>query len=528
MCSKNYRFLTPLFFVLACTQAGAQTASPVPRLVVNVVVDQLRTDYLEAFSDLYGADGFNRLLRDGRTYLQAEYPFRDVDRASAMACIMSGSTPYENGIVAESWMDRKTLRPVYCVDDNRYRGWLASEGYSPVALQVSTITDELKMATDGRALVYSIAPEADAAILSAGHAADCAFWLNDSTGYWSSTSYYGDYPEWALRYDSSSPLSERISGFVWKPVSSIVGNFNYFISNDDKRTFKHKFEGDRRVIEFKTSAFVNEEVNRFAEHCFDNTELGKDQVTDFLTLTYYAGNFDHKPISDCPVELQDTYVRLDGEISRLIKLLESHVGAGRFLLVLTSTGYMDDEFTNLEKYKIPTGEFSITRASALLNMYLMAIYGQGKYVEAEYGTQLFLNQKLIEEKQLNMSDVLTRSSAFLMQMAGVKDVYTSQRLALGAWTSGVSRIRNSFNINRSGDIYIEVSPGWKYVNEQTGEQDFIRASYVGFPVFFFGCNVRPETVKTPVSVDCIAPTLASFMRIRAPNACSTAPLSAIR
>ena len=126
-------------------------------------------------------------------------------------------------------------------------------------------------------------------------------------------------------------------------------------------------------------------------------------------------------------------------------MLEKKVGAGRFLLVVTSTGYTDDEITDFSKYRIPTGTFSVTRASALLNMYLMAVYGQGQYVETEFGSQLFLNQKLIEDKQLNLSDVLTRAQAFLIQMAGVKDVYTSQRLALSAGETEIRRLRNSFN-----------------------------------------------------------------------------------
>ena len=119
MHNRKYRFLTPLIIVLACTQVSAQTAAPVPRLVVNVIVDQLRTDYMEAFSELYGADGFNKLLREGRSYLHAQYPFHDIDRSSAVACVMTGTTPYENGIVGSQWMDRKNLRPVYCVDDTR-------------------------------------------------------------------------------------------------------------------------------------------------------------------------------------------------------------------------------------------------------------------------------------------------------------------------------------------------------------------------------------------------------------------------
>lgn len=528
MHNRSYRFLTPLILVLTWANMEAQTSSPVPRLVVNVTIDQLRTDYMEAFSALFGSDGFNRVVRDGRSYMAASYPFAHVDRASAMACIMTGTVPYDNGIVGERWLDRKTLRPTYCVDDPSCQGWLTSERFSPASLSVSTITDELKVATGGRALVYSIAPDADAAILGAGHAADGAFWIDDASGQWSGTSYYGQYPDWALRYDVPDRLSSRISDITWRPVSPIVENFNFFISPQESEGFSHKFTGDGKIREFKTSAYVNDEVTRFARHCLEQTEMGKDRVTDFLSLTYYAGTFDHKPVAECPVELQDTYVRLDMELAELIALLEKQVGAGRFLLVVTSTGYTDDELVDFSQYRIPTGTFSITRASSLLNMYLMAVYGEGKYVEAEFGSQLFLNQKLIEDKQLNLNDVLTRSQALLIQMAGVKDVYTSQRLALSMGEEAIRRLRNSFNQMRSGDIFIEVSPGWHMVNEETHEQTLERASYVDFPIFFFGCNVRPETVKTPVTVDCVAPTLARFMRIRAPNACSVAPLAAVR
>ena len=205
------------------------------------------------------------------------------------------------------------------------------------------------MATGGRALVYSIAPDADAAILAAGHAADGAFWIDNASGQWSSTSYYGQYPDWALRYDVSDRLSGRISDLSWTPISPIVENFNFFISPQESKGFTHKFTGDRKIYEFKTSAYVNDEVNRFAKHCLDHTELGEDLVTDFLSLTYYAGTFDHKPVAEVPVELQDTYVRLDLELAELITMLEKKVGAGRFLLVCSSTGYNDEENNQFSK-----------------------------------------------------------------------------------------------------------------------------------------------------------------------------------
>lgn len=525
---RSYRFLTPLIMALTWANLEAQTAHPVPKLVVNVMIDQLSSDYMEAFTPLFGSGGFNKILREGRSYMDASYPFARIDRASAVACVMTGSVPYENGIVGERWMDRATLRPAYCVDDATCQGWLTSETYSPASLNVSTITDELKVATGGRALVYGIAPDADAALFSAGHAADGAFWIDDASGQWCSTSYYGIYPNWALHYDVAARLGTRISELEWTPVTSGAGNFNYFISSEEKKNFKHKFSGDGKFRSFKASACVNDEVNRFVMHCLNSTELGADHVTDYLAITYYAGTFEHKPVSECPVELLDTYVRLDLKLAELITALEKKVGVGNFLLVVTSTGYADDETPDLSQYRIPSGTFNVTRASALLNMYLMAVYGQGRYVETEFGSQLFLNRKLIEDKQLNLSEVLERSQAFLIQMSGVKDVYTSERLALSSGNPGITLLRNGFNLMRSGDIFVEALPGWTVVNNDTKEQTLTRASYFAFPLFFFGCNVRPETIKVPVSVDCIAPTVARFMRIRAPNACSVAPLSAVR
>ena len=142
---------------------------------------------------------------------------------------MTGTVPYDNGIVGEHWMDRKTLRPMYCVDDATCEGWLTSEKYSPVALNVSTVTDELKMATGGRGFGVQHCPGCDAAILAAGHAADGAFWIDNASGQWSSTSYYGQYPDWALRYDVSDRLSGRIFRTVLDSNQSDCREFQFLL-----------------------------------------------------------------------------------------------------------------------------------------------------------------------------------------------------------------------------------------------------------------------------------------------------------
>lgn len=512
--------------LMAVMGGEAQTATSVPRLVVNVVIDQLRSDYLQAFMPLYGEDGLVRLMEQGRMYTQAEYPFNNPDRASAMACLVTGTSPYENGIVGTKWLDRQSLCPVQCVDDNNYSCQFTADKCSPASLAVSTIGDELKVATDGRGRVISVAPDRESAILSAGHAADGAYWIDDYAGRWAASSYYGEYPKWAAEYDRDSSLVERVSDLEWTPLNDSVDRFSYFADRGKKKAFRHKFTGDRRFVSLKSSACVNDEVIRFARYALQHSGLGEDGQTDLLNVSLYAGSFEHQGVTRYGVEMQDTYARLDRQVASLIRAVEERVGVGNALFVLTSTGYADGEdIDDLNKWRIPTGIFSITKAQLLLNMYLIAVYGPGQYIDTVDKNQIYLNLKLIESKSLKLTEVLERCADFLIQLSGVKDVYTSQRLANGAWTQGISKLRNAYNTRHSGDIMIQVSPGWVLYNENTYEKQLCRESYVGFPLIMMGCGIQAEKVRIPVSVDQVAPTLAQAMRIRAPNGCPLAPLN---
>ena len=503
----------------------AQSSNGVPRIVVSVLVDQLRSDYLEAFMPLYGQDGFRRLFSQGRVYAQAEYPMERSDLASSAASFSSGTAPSGHGIIARKWLDRETVRPVFCLADDSCTGLGGTKDkFSPVNLAVSTIGDELKVATDGKALVFSLAHDAEGAIYMAGHAADGAVWIDGESGRWCSTSYYGTMPNWATVRSQYSGDDGIQNNSVWKPSSELVGNFSYFLTGGVKTPFSHKFKGDRRFYDFKTSGLVNGEIAQAAKNCIGGTTIGSDAITDYLSVTLYAGTYGHKPVSDVSMELQDTYVRLDKAIADIMAAVDGKVGKGNALYVLTSTGYVDEESSDLSKYRVPTGTFDMKRASALLNLYLAAVYGQGQYVEACFGTQIYINHKLIEDRQINMGELLNRSQDLLLQLSGVKDVFTSQRLLQGAWTPGISRIRAGYYPRFSGDITVQVASGWHYVNEDNRENQLVRESYIPYPIIFYGFNVEPQKVETPVGVERIAPTLSKAMRIRAPNACSSAPL----
>ena len=506
------------------TMADTAQSTAAPRLVVSINIDQLRSDYLQAFAPLYGEDGFMRLLNEGLVYAHASYPFTPIDRASAMAAISTGTTPYYNNIVGQQWMSRETLRPVGCVDDAKHSGLQTAETGSPAKLSTSTIGDELKVATGGKAIVYAIAPYRDAAILSAGHAADGAFWIDDASGYWCSSTYYGTtLPLWVQAYNRLNAPYVKTQGLTWEPYTLLETNFNYFTQAGEQNPFKHNFTGDRRFQAYKASAMINADVTDMAQQCAASTGMGNDKVTDLLCLTYYAGNYDHHTVTECQMELVDTYVRLDHEIARLISHFEKNLGRDNVLFVLTSTGYSDEESADYDKYRIPSGTFYMTRTANLMNIYFGAFWGQGIYVEATHGNQIYLNHKLLEQKKISVSDAMDRAQEFLAMMSGVRNVYTSLQL-LTSQSEHLQKVRNGFSSECCGDVVIEVAPGWRIQNDDTMENTLSRASFTQFPIIFFGAGVPSERVQAPVTTIQIAPTIARCIRIRAPNACSSKPL----
>ena len=486
-----------------------------PRLVVSITIDQLRTDYLEAFAPLYGNNGFKRLLDQGLVFTNSSYPFTPIDRASAVASLGTGVTPYYHSIVGERWLDRETLRTIYCLGDN----------LSANELLTSTIGDELKVSTGGNAKVYSISPFQDAAVLGAGHAGNGAFWIDDQTGEWITTPYYhaDQEPSWLANYNAlHAPAKDKKN--IWEPVIELSGSFNYYQHTENtQKPFKHQFTSSKGYGQFKTSGIVNAYVTEMARQCIVQEAMGFDRVTDYLAVNYYAGTFDHAAMTECQFELQDTYMRLDRELSLLISAIEKNIGAEHVLFVVTSTGYSDTESADYEKYRIPTGTFYMNRTANLLNMYFGAIWGQGRYIETCFRNQMFLNHKMLESKRISLTDACQRAQEFLSQLSGVRNVYSGLQL-LTSINDQTLKIRNGYNPNRCGDILIEVSPGWKLYNEDNQDNLLSRASFIQFPIIFYGAGMKAERISDHVTVDRIAPTIAKSIRIRAPNACSTEPL----
>lgn len=468
--------------------SGTKSIKDTPRLVVNITVDQLRSDYLETFMPLYGEQGLKKLLADGLVYRHGLYPFQDIDRASATATLATGATPSINGIPSAEWMSRKNGKAVLCTtnQDNMLTERIPIP--SAINLKTSTTGDELKISTRGLGKVFSIATECDAAIMSAGHNADGAFWIEPQTGLWTTTSYYNTpLPYWVTNYNRAHPV-----------------------------TGKGK-------VDYSTSSIVNAAVTDMALQCIKSAQLGTDQTPDILNLQYYAGNFAHKAVTNYVSDLKDTYTKLDDAIAKLITSIEQTIGKDKVMFVVTSTGYSDNPQIDLSKYNIPAGTVYINRTANLLNMYLSAFYGQAEYVEGCLDNNIYLNHRTIEKKSLKLNEILERSTEMLLLSDGVTGIHTSMGLRTNTNSSN-QLIANGYTVGVSGDIIIETAPGWKVFNEQTQRLQHKTEQAVPFPIIFYGAGIPHQIVEEPVRTTQIAPTISKSIRIRAPNACKSTSL----
>lgn len=475
---NKYITATVLALVSGEINVEAQIMQPVPRLVVNIAIDQLRTDYLESFEPLYGTDGFRKIMRGGLLYKNVQYPFSPVDRASAIAAINTATSPNLNGITAEKWFDRTSLRPVSCVDDKDFPGLLTEESASAHNVMTTTLSDEIKVATKGRAFVYSIAERKDAAVIPAGHCGDGAFWVNSRDNNWCTSTYYS------------------------KKVPKWLETYNLYNTP------------------YRKNSNINEQITDLALKCISVNSLGKDDATDMLFITYNAAPYIDK---DGYESCKDAYIQIDQNLGRLISTLQTDLGLDKVLFVVTGTGYYNSLKVADKKYRLPGGSIYINRTANLLNMYLGAIYGSDKYVEGYLNDNIYLNTKLIDKKRLNLNEITSLSLSFTRQSQGISNAYSGESV-MSSFSPEINKIRRGYYLSRCGDIIVEAAPGWDIVNEDTQQQYSQSTGYLLTPVLFYGYNIKGEKIDTPVSVEAISPTIAKTIRIRAPNACKAAPL----
>lgn len=505
-----------------------QTTSTTPKLIIGITVDQLRSDYLNILQNRLKQGGFRRLMQEGMLIDQVTFELDHPDATTAIAALATGSYPFQNGISSKNVLDPQTLRNRSIFFDFQYIG-NATDGYwSPRALLSSTLADELKLASQQASRIYSIAPNAEEALIAAGHSADGAFWIDDKTGRWCSTTYYREFPSVVTSQNNGLPLFVDASK-GWDSqlltLNEVCALSPYQPTNP---YFAHKFQQNKQVFYpwVKTTPIINDAIEKMAEQFVRNLRLGSTQSrTDMLQLTFYAGTYQHAAKEVYPSELEETYLRLDKNIEDLLQFIDRLIGLEHTFIYLTGTGDTDRNVPDVPGLSL--GEFNANRCTALLNIQLNSLYGQGQWIEGFEGMQIFLNRKLIEQKQLQLDDVAREAAKFVALFSGVDEVFTAQQLLHEDYSQRISRIRNSYRKTGGGDLVIVLQPGWNLrLNDQTEPEPQARHDVAPGPAILFAPRCIPaQRITTPVEAIHIAPTVAKVIRIRAPSGCRALPLT---
>ncbi|MCH5229930.1 MAG: alkaline phosphatase family protein [Muribaculaceae bacterium] len=513
------RLLKSVVVGLAGIQGITLAAESRPKLVVGIIVDQLRTDYLEDLKGMLGAGGFQRLIDQGLYLKDVDFVVPPTDAAASTAIIQTGTFPRYNGISGNKIYNpsSKTLIPVF--NDEAYIGNFTSETYSPAALRVATITDALSVEDKGKSKIHSIAPDAAQAIVLAGHTGQSAFWVNDETGRWSSTTYYPNPPSVLQNRNYNNPLVARLDTIKWTPLRK--GEPYPFVNSAEiKDGFKYSFSRSDRDLfsQYKSSPYVNSDITEAAIDYLTELNIGKNEgQTDVLNIAYSLSPFTLAG-AEYRYELEDAYLRLDRDLEKLFNTLDKTAGKENVLVYLVSTGYFEEPEIDNTEYRIPGGTFSVKRATSLLNAYLAAKYGNGAFVDHYAEGKLFLDKNTLEEKDLNLTNVAQEARDFLVKMSGVADAYTLADLT-GATLPKLEAQRLAIDPKTSADIFLEFNPGWSVVDDTRFPATKLTEKSTAYktPGFILGKDIEKKVVEEPVKATAIAPTIAGALRIRSPN-----------
>ena len=517
------KILSFIIAIFSITTLSANSTRPeVPRLVVAITIDQLRGDYLEMFRHNFGNRGFNRLLNGGLVYSNVAFDFPFLDRASTITTIFTGAYPSYHGITGENKFSVTENREVPSFFDNNFMGNFTTDRVSPLPIRVSTIANELKIASGGQSDVFAFAPHASQALASGGHAANGAFWLDAETAKWATTTFFRDRQPLIDQHNRNiqASLTYRLAGITWRPANDI-SRYNAFPYTRNIHNFQHHFSSDRRspMRLFKQSPYVNTEIANIALQVLETNLLGRRHNPDFLALTFFAGNYENALDRNYSIEIQDTYYRLDRDLARLLDAIDAAVGLQNALIFVVSTGYFDEQEIIPDGMVTSGGDFNPERIKALLNMYLMAAFGREQWVQKFYNSQLFFNRRLLQERNIDIADFHHRAAQFLVQVSGVQDAITSHQMMHGAYNRTVQHYRNGFVHGVSGDIILRIQPGWRIVDAQNpNNQQRVRSNAIMAPAIFYGNHIQPQRVHRTIQVTEIAPSVSHRLRIRAPNA----------
>ncbi len=512
-------------------QSTNYRAVPPPKLVIGIVVENMRPDYIERYWDQFGNNGFKKLYSRGTVISNMRMAQHMQNYASGTATLFTGVYPGFHGIVDAVWYDRLRSREVQAVSDDYYFTVGAdskSGNASPRKLLSGTIGDNLKLATLNRAKVYSIAMNAESAILSAGHAADGAWWFDPVSGRMISSSFYvSNFPEWARDFNMVSQ-GEKYSGRNWVTLhhesvysASLADNHPLEAGyNGRENTFPHALGRlVRRAESFapiKTTPYANTIIREFATALMSNEAVGTDATPDLVTLFFSSMDYENHSFGPASREMQDLYLRLDEEIAQLITFAEEKFGRDDVVFFLTANTSASYSVNFLkETFRMPVGDFNLESTFALLNSFLNITFGEERWIEHLSGNQVYLDRRLIERKGIDLKTIQLSVAEFITQFEGVKAALPSYNLEQNPVNNGpLAALYRTYMISRSGDVLYMLNEGWQPAHR------FRRLNYtdqIHLPLVFYGARINQGTIKEPFEAIDLAPTLSEIMQIPMPD-----------
>ena len=513
-----------------------------PKLVVGIIIDQMRYDYLTRYEPYFGKEGFNRLLNEGTSFTYAHFNYVPTYTGPGHASIYTGTTPFYHGIIENEWYDKQTGKMVYCVNDKNEKtvGSNDEEGeMSPRKLESTTITDQLKLATNGVAKVISISLKDRAAILPGGHWANAAYWYDSKTGKFISSTYYiKELPEWVNKFNEKK-LADTYLAKGWRishPASDYEINYpdnspyEKDVFAEGKTTFPHTFANvkpnDKYAI-LETTPYGNQIVEEFVKEAITNEKLGQGNETDFLAVSFSSTDYIGHSFGTNSVELEDTYLRLDAQIADLLKALDKEVGKGNYILFLTADHGALTTPGFLKEHNLPTGGLNFKNFFDSLKTFSVKKFGDKNIILNFSNNQIYLNKNLIEEKKLNIHKVEQQFADYLsITFPEIESIFTRDDLHNQTQSrTSLNLILNGFNSVRSGDIAFTLQPGYLMDFLYKGTTHGAPYNYdTHVPMIFYGWHVTKQTINKPVYIVDIAATIADLLKITEPDACIGMPL----
>lgn len=533
------------FTSLAQTKATNNINPDKPKLVVGVVVDQMRYDYLTRFWDKYGEDGFKRLISEGFNLKNHHFNYIPTYTAPGHTSVFTGATPRSHGIISNSWYDKFEKKYVYCVSDDEVQpvGTINSAGkMSPTRMLATSIADENRLFTQMRGKTIGIALKDRGAILPAGHTANAAYWFHgQDEGNWISSDFYMDkLPLWVEDFNSSGKKLEYMKS--WEPIQPIE---TYVESGVDENQFETGFNGKEKPTFpydlkklgkengnydlLKGTPFGNSLTADFAIAAIKGEQLGQDEFTDFLTLSFSSTDYVGHNFGVNSKEIEDTYLRLDLDLARLLTNLDEQVGEGNYTLFLTADHGGVDVPSYLTSIKIPSGYFDDVEFEKDLNQFLFKKYEKEDLLESVSNYQVFFNYRAIVDAEIDRHVLEENIAHFILQYPKVNRVFTRDQLESGTYQDGISAlVQNGFNQKRSGDVVFVLDPAVISYTTTTGSTHGSGFSYdTHAPLIFFGKGIQHGNTSVRSQVVDIAPTIAVLLGISFPNSNTGEPLKGV-